>query len=54
MDVTGYDLRTEWVDDMQRSVDSNWAVKSEESFRLTQEGLRFADLVAEWFIRPDL
>ncbi len=54
MEVTGYDLRTEWKDDMQRSVDSNWAVKTEESFRLNREGLRFADLVAEWFIRPNL
>ena len=54
MEVTGYDLRTEWKDDMQRSVDSNWAVKTEESFRLNREGLRFADLVAEWFIRPTL
>ena len=52
--VTGYDLRIEWMDDMQRSLDSHWAVKTEESFFLTREGLRFADLVAEWFIRPDL
>jgi len=29
-------------------------VKTEESFRLNREGLRFADLVAEWFIRPNL
>ena len=53
MEVTGYDLRTEWMDDIQRSVDSNWGVRTEESFRLNREGLRFADLVAEWFIRPD-
>ena len=54
MEVTGYDLRAEWKDDIQRSVDSNWAVKTEESFRLNREGLRFADLVAEWFIRSNL
>ena len=50
-EVTGHDLRAGWAGDMQRSVDAGWAVQTEERFHLTRKGLRFADTVAEWFIR---
>ena len=49
--VTGHDLRNEWAGDMQRAVDAGWGVKAAERFHLTREGLRFADTIAEWFIR---
>lgn len=51
--VTRHDLRNEWAGDMQRAVDSGWGEQSAERFHLTREGLRFADTVAEWFIRPE-
>lgn len=54
LEITGFDLRTEWMADMQRSIEANWGVKTEERFHLTREGLRFADTIAEWFIRPGL
>ena len=49
--VTGHDLRNEWAGDMQRAVDAGWGVQEAERFHLTREGLRFADTIAEWFIR---
>ena len=49
--VTGYDLRIDWAGDMQRSVDAGWGVQTAERFYLTRKGLRFADAIAEWFIR---
>ena len=51
--VTGHDLRTGWAGNMQRAVDFGWGVRSAERFHLTRQGLRFADTVAEWFIRPE-
>ena len=51
--VTGQDLRDDWAGDMQRLVNAGWAVQIEERFYLTRKGLRFADTVAEWFIRLD-
>ena len=51
--TTGHDLRAEWAGDMQRVVESNWGVCSDERFHLTRLGMRFADTVAEWFIRPE-
>ena len=38
---------------MQRVVDSNWGVCTDERFYLTRQGMRYADSVAEWFIRPE-
>ena len=49
--VTGHDLRIDWVGDMQRAVDAGWGVQTAERFYLTRKGLRFADVIAEWFIR---
>ena len=51
--TTGFDLRNEWAGDMQRAVDSGWGARSDDRFRLTRQGMRFADTVAEWFIRPE-
>jgi coproporphyrinogen III oxidase-like Fe-S oxidoreductase len=50
--TTGHDLRTGWAGDMQRAVESGWGVRSDDRFHLTRLGMRFADTVAEWFIRP--
>ena len=51
--TTGHDLRAGWVGDMQRAVESDWGVRSDDRFHLTRQGMRFADTVAEWFIRPE-
>jgi oxygen-independent coproporphyrinogen-3 oxidase len=50
--ITGYDLRESWADEMRKLVASGWAEMDEESFRLTPQGLRFADSAAEEFLRP--
>ncbi len=49
--TTGYDLRAGWAADMQRAAEVGWGVRSDDRFRLTRQGMRFADTVAEWFIR---
>jgi oxygen-independent coproporphyrinogen-3 oxidase len=50
--VTGFDLRGEWADDMQRLVEQGWGERDEQGFRLTFQGLRFADAAAEMLLRP--
>jgi oxygen-independent coproporphyrinogen-3 oxidase len=49
--VTGADLRQEWRGDMATLVGRGWASLSPENFRLTRQGLRFADAAAEMFLR---
>jgi oxygen-independent coproporphyrinogen-3 oxidase len=49
--ATGFDLRSEWSADMDSLVQRGWAQRSPERFRLTSEGLRFADAAAEMFLR---
>ena len=49
--ATGHDLREEWGADMDSLVQRGWASRSPERFRLTSEGLRFADAAAELFLR---
>ncbi len=49
--TTGHDLRAGWAADMQRVVEAGWGVRSDDRFHLTPQGMRFADTVAEWFIR---
>jgi coproporphyrinogen III oxidase-like Fe-S oxidoreductase len=49
--ITGYDLREGWADEMRKLVACSWAEMDEESFRLTPQGLRFADSAAEEFLR---
>ena len=49
--VTGFDLREQWQREMEELVAKNQAVRELERFRLTPEGLRFADAAAELFLR---
>ncbi|HVM47152.1 MAG TPA: radical SAM family heme chaperone HemW [Candidatus Acidoferrum sp.] len=50
--ITGHDLRTEWADDMARLCDQGWGRRTAQRFRLTPQGLRFADAAARLFLRP--
>jgi oxygen-independent coproporphyrinogen-3 oxidase len=49
--VTGYDLRREWRREMDDLLGRSWASEGPDSFRLTRTGLRFADAVAQMFLR---
>ncbi|HEX3626610.1 MAG TPA: radical SAM family heme chaperone HemW [Verrucomicrobiae bacterium] len=49
--VTNFDLREEWKAEMEELVQKNWAAREQDRFRLTPEGLRFADAAAELFLR---
>ncbi len=49
--VSGFDLREGWATEMSEFVSNGWAEKDEEGFRLNRRGLRFADSVAEAFVR---
>jgi oxygen-independent coproporphyrinogen-3 oxidase len=49
--VTGYDLRREWADDMNQMVQQGWGRILPGRFHLTREGLRFADAAARLFLR---
>jgi oxygen-independent coproporphyrinogen-3 oxidase len=52
--ITGFDLRDGWAEEMKRLVEQGWAEMDEQSFRLNARGLRFADAAAEEFLRvPD-
>lgn len=51
--VTGFDLRKEWAADMADLIERGLGEMDDTRFRLTGRGLRFADLAAEKFIRPD-
>jgi oxygen-independent coproporphyrinogen-3 oxidase len=50
--ATGYDLREEWPEEMNRLALQGWGKIETERFRLTRDGLRFADAAAEQFLRP--
>ena len=50
-EATGYDLREEWPDEMNQLVSQGWGKIETERFRLTRQGLRFADAAAEPFLR---
>ena len=50
LEVTGYDLQKEWGDAIQELVAQGWGELSKDSFRLTSEGLRFADSAAQLFL----
>jgi oxygen-independent coproporphyrinogen-3 oxidase len=50
---TGFDLRTEWPTEMAQLVSRGWAESTPTHFRLTRVGLRFADSVAQLFLRPE-
>jgi coproporphyrinogen III oxidase-like Fe-S oxidoreductase len=49
--VTGQDMRGEWAAEMAELCDRGWGRMTAERFRLTREGLRFADAAAELFLR---
>jgi coproporphyrinogen III oxidase-like Fe-S oxidoreductase len=49
--ATNFDLRAEWNLEMAQLTERGWGRISAESFRLTHQGLRFADSAAELFLR---
>jgi oxygen-independent coproporphyrinogen-3 oxidase len=49
--ATGFDLRLEWRTEIGQLVERGWGDLGDERFRLTPEGLRFADAAAEMFLR---
>lgn len=49
--VSGCDLRREWAADLQQLREQGWGEDFAGGFRLTRNGLRFADAVAEMFLR---
>jgi oxygen-independent coproporphyrinogen-3 oxidase len=51
--VTGFDLRSGWGAEMQKLAGEGLGMIDELGFRLTDRGLRFADLAAEEFLRLD-
>ena len=49
--ATGFDLRDEWGETMEMQVNQGHGVLEESGFRLTPQGLRFADAVGAEFLR---
>ena len=49
--ATGQDLRQGWAQEMDSLISRGWASRNENGFRLTGQGLRFADAAAELFLR---
>ena len=49
--ATHFDLRDEWPAEMNQLVERGWASRDAQQFRLTSQGLRFADSAAELFLR---
>ena len=49
--ATDFDLRDEWPAEMNQLVERGWASRDAQQFRLTPQGLRFADSAAELFLR---
>lgn len=49
--TTGHDLRSEWASEMKQLTDRGWGRIAPEGFKLTRQGLRFADSAAEMFLR---
>jgi oxygen-independent coproporphyrinogen-3 oxidase len=50
-EITGHDLRRGWAEDMSRLEQQGWGEATAERFRLTRQGLRFADAAAQLFLR---
>ena len=48
---TGFDLNTDWENEMEELTANGWGERFENGFRLTRTGLRFADAAAEKFLR---
>lgn len=51
--ITGYDLRREWAGDVAQLVEQGWGHLADDGFRLTPQGLRFADAAGQLFLRQD-
>jgi oxygen-independent coproporphyrinogen-3 oxidase len=49
--VTGFDLRQDWAENMSELVQRGWGELQPDRFHLTKQGLRFADSAAEMFLR---
>lgn len=49
--VTGYDLLSVWRTEIDQLIERGWATVTSTGLRLTPQGLRFADAVAELFLR---
>jgi oxygen-independent coproporphyrinogen-3 oxidase len=49
--ATDFDLRDGWSAEMDQLVERGWAWRDAQQFRLTSQGLRFADSAAEMFLR---
>jgi oxygen-independent coproporphyrinogen III oxidase len=49
--ATDFDLRNEWAGEMGQLTERGWGDMSPDHFRLTPQGLRFADAAAEMFLR---
>jgi len=49
--ITGEDLREGWNDEMDQLCQCGWGERTNDRFRLTRTGLRFADAAAELFLR---
>ncbi len=49
--LTGFDLRDEWLAEMNQLVERGWGRRDANCFQLTVRGLRFADAAAELFLR---
>jgi oxygen-independent coproporphyrinogen-3 oxidase len=48
--VTGLDLRANWQKEMDKLIQRGWAVLEPDRFRLTPQGLRFADAAGAEFL----
>jgi oxygen-independent coproporphyrinogen-3 oxidase len=49
--ATNFDLRKEWSQEIEQLTERGWASRDTNRFRLTSQGLRFADSAAELFLR---
>lgn len=51
LERTGFDLRSEWQSELRQLTACGWGEDTGEAFRLTRQGLRFADSAAELMLR---
>jgi oxygen-independent coproporphyrinogen-3 oxidase len=49
--ITGHDLRGDWAENMRELAANGWGQLEADGFRLTRDGLRFADAAAQFFLR---
>ena len=50
--ITGEALHDQWANEIDALCDRGWGTRTGRGFRLTPQGLRFADTAAEMFLRP--